>query len=62
MRLLAAGPALRGIVNVAMREVFASSGFTMAERLEGGDIEVELSLVPTDCSVRESTRFALTLV
>jgi hypothetical protein len=34
----------------------------MDERLEGGDIEVELSLAPTDCSVRQSTRFVLTLV
>ncbi len=40
--------------NLAMREVFASSGFTMDERLEGGDMEVELSLAPTDRSVRQS--------
>lgn len=40
--------------NLAMREVFASSGFTMAEHVEGGDMEVELSLTPTDQSVRQS--------
>ena len=40
--------------NVAMREVFASSGLTMEEHVEGGDMEVELSLAPTDRSVRLS--------
>ena len=40
--------------NLAMREVFASSGFTMEEHVEGGDMEVELSLDPTDQSVRQS--------
>ncbi|CAE6760253.1 GNAT family N-acetyltransferase [Nitrospira defluvii] len=40
--------------NLAMREVFATSGFTMEEHLEGGDMEVELSLTPTDHSVRQS--------
>jgi acetyl coenzyme A synthetase (ADP forming)-like protein len=40
--------------NVAMREVFATSGLTMEERLGGGDMEVELSLTPTDRSVRQS--------
>ena len=40
--------------NLAMREVFASSGFTMEEHVEGGDMEVELSLTPTDHSVRQS--------
>ena len=40
--------------NLAMREVFASSGFTMQEHVEGGDMEVELSLTPTDQSVRQS--------
>ncbi len=40
--------------NLAMREVFAASGFTMEERIEGGDMEVELSLTPTDRSVRQS--------
>ncbi|HNG54083.1 MAG TPA: GNAT family N-acetyltransferase, partial [Nitrospira sp.] len=40
--------------NLAMREVFATSGFTMEEHLEGGDMEVELSLTPTDQSVRQS--------
>ena len=40
--------------NLAMREVFATSGFTMEEHLEGGDMEVELSLAPTDQSVRQS--------
>jgi len=40
--------------NVAMREVFASSGLPMEEHVEGGDMEVELSLTPTDQSVRQS--------
>lgn len=40
--------------NLAMREVFASSGLTMEEHVEGGDIEVELSLTPTDRSLRQS--------
>ena len=40
--------------NLAMREVFATSGFTMEEHLDGGDMEVELSLTPTDESVRQS--------
>jgi len=40
--------------NLAMREVFATSGFTMEEHVEGGDMEVELSLTPTDHSVRQS--------
>lgn len=40
--------------NLAMREVFATSGLTMEEHLEGGDMEVELSLTPTDQSVRQS--------
>jgi acetyl coenzyme A synthetase (ADP forming)-like protein len=40
--------------NLAMREVFASSGFTMEEHPEGGDMEVELSLAPTDRSLRQS--------
>ena len=40
--------------NLAMREVFATSGFAMEEHLEGGDMEVKLSLTPTDQSVRQS--------
>lgn len=40
--------------NLAMREVFASSGLTMEEHVEGGDMEVDLSLTPTDRSVRQS--------
>ncbi|MGC3973428.1 MAG: GNAT family N-acetyltransferase [Nitrospira sp.] len=40
--------------NLAMREVFATSGLTMEEHLEGGDMEVELSLLPTDQSVQRS--------
>ncbi|GAB1721310.1 MAG: GNAT family N-acetyltransferase [Nitrospira sp. CR1.1] len=40
--------------NLAMREVFATSGFTTEEHVEGGDMEVELSLIPTDRSVRQS--------
>ena len=37
--------------NVAMREVFRESGFDWRETVEGGDLEVELSLVPTERSV-----------
>lgn len=40
--------------NLAMREVFATSGFAMEERCEGGAMEVELSLAPTDQTVRQS--------
>jgi acetyl coenzyme A synthetase (ADP forming)-like protein len=40
--------------NLAVREVFRESGFEVRERLAGGDIEVELSLVPTEASVHRS--------
>jgi len=43
--------------NLAMREVFRESGFTARETYEGGDMEVELSLIPTATSVtRAETR------
>jgi acetyl coenzyme A synthetase (ADP forming)-like protein len=37
--------------NQAMRDVFRESGFTTVEHLEGGDIEVDLSVQPTETSV-----------
>ncbi|MCC2643699.1 MAG: putative Acyl-CoA synthetase forming, partial [Nitrospira sp.] len=37
--------------NLAMREVFRESGFTAHEAYESGDIEVELSLIPTMTTV-----------
>ncbi len=37
--------------NQAMRDVFRESGFEVAERLEGGDIEVNLSVAPSETSV-----------
>ena len=37
--------------NVAMREVFRESGFTAQEAYEGDDMEVELSLIPTQTTV-----------
>ncbi len=37
--------------NVAMRDVFRESGFSWKEYVEGGDIEVELSLTPTEQTV-----------
>lgn len=40
--------------NLAMREVFRESGFESHEKLEGGDIEVELSLLITETSVVRS--------
>lgn len=40
--------------NLAMREVFRESGFEVHESAVGGDIEVELSLVPTEASVSRS--------
>ena len=40
--------------NLAMREVFRESGFDVRETLEGGDMEVELSLIPTETSVARS--------
>ncbi|TAJ07979.1 MAG: GNAT family N-acetyltransferase [Nitrospirae bacterium] len=40
--------------NLAMREVFRESGFTTHEALEGGDMEVELSLLSTAAGVERS--------
>ncbi len=37
--------------NLAMREVFRESGFTSHEAYEGEDMEVELSLIPTEKTV-----------
>jgi len=37
--------------NLAMREVFRESGFTAHEAYEGDDMEVELSLIPTETTV-----------
>jgi acetyl coenzyme A synthetase (ADP forming)-like protein len=37
--------------NLAMREVFRESGFTSHEAYEGEDMEVELSLIPTEQTV-----------
>jgi len=37
--------------NLAMREVFRESGFEVNERFEGGAMEVDLSLFPTEASV-----------
>ena len=37
--------------NLAMREVFRESGFTTHEAYEGEDMEVELSLIPTEATV-----------
>lgn len=37
--------------NRAMREVFRESGFTAQEAYEGDDMEVELSLIPTETTV-----------
>jgi len=43
--------AVTHVNNVAMREVFRESGFSAHEAYEGEDIEVELSLVPTEITV-----------
>ena len=40
--------------NLAMREVFRESGFPWQEYVEGGDIEVELSLTPTERTVTQT--------
>lgn len=40
--------------NLAMREVFAESGFPTLEHLRGGNVEVELSLALTEATVRRS--------
>jgi acetate---CoA ligase (ADP-forming) len=43
--------AVTHVDNLAMREVFRESGFTAHEGYEGDDMEVELSLVPTEMTV-----------
>ena len=43
--------AVTHVDNIAMREVFRESGFTAHEGYEGDDMEVELSLVPTEMTV-----------
>jgi acetyl coenzyme A synthetase (ADP forming)-like protein len=43
--------AVTHVDNFAMREVFRESGFTAHEGYEGDDMEVELSLVPTEMTV-----------
>jgi acetyl coenzyme A synthetase (ADP forming)-like protein len=40
--------------NLAMREVFRESGFPWQEYVEGGEIEVELSLTPTERTIMQS--------
>lgn len=40
--------------NLAMREVFRESGFDVRESCEGDDVEIELSLIPTETSVARS--------
>ena len=40
--------------NRAMREVFRESGYEVRETVEGGDMEVELSVIPTETSVARS--------
>lgn len=43
--------AVTHVDNLPMREVFRESGFTAHEGYEGDDIEVELSLIPTERTV-----------
>jgi len=40
--------------NLAMREVFRESGYDVRETYEGDDMEVELSVIPTETSVARS--------
>lgn len=40
--------------NLAMREVFDESGFSVQEHLQGGDIEVDLSLAPTESTAQRA--------
>jgi len=40
--------------NLAMREVFRESGYDIHETFEGADMEVELSVIPTETSVTRS--------
>jgi len=49
--------AVTHVDNLAMREVFRESGYTAQEGYEGDDMEVELSLIPTELTVtRAETR------
>ena len=43
--------AVTHVENLAMREVFRESGFTAQEAYGGDDMEVELSLIPTETTV-----------
>ncbi|HWV47483.1 MAG TPA: GNAT family N-acetyltransferase, partial [Nitrospira sp.] len=43
--------AVTHVDNLAMREVFRESGFTAHEAYEGNDMQVELSLIPTETTV-----------
>lgn len=43
--------AVTHVDNLAMREVFRESGFTAHEAYEGDDMQVELSLIPTETTV-----------
>lgn len=55
--------AMTHVDNLAMREVFRESGFTAREFYDGDDMEVELSLIPTETSVtRVETRERLSTV
>ncbi|MFO0765933.1 MAG: GNAT family N-acetyltransferase [Nitrospiraceae bacterium] len=40
--------------NLAMREVFDESGFSVHEHIEGGDIEVDLSLAPSEATAQRA--------
>lgn len=40
--------------NLAMREVFRESGYAVRETFEGDDMEVDLSVIPTETSVTRS--------
>ncbi|WP_173047291.1 GNAT family N-acetyltransferase [Nitrospira sp. KM1] len=44
--------------NMAMREVFRESRFTAHEAYEGADMEIELSLIPTEMSVARAEQIA----
>ncbi len=43
--------AVTHVENLPMREVFRESGFEWAETVEGGNLEVEMSILPTERSV-----------
>ena len=40
--------------NLAMREVFKESGFAVHEAMENGDMEIDVSLVPTEATLERS--------